>query len=223
VSGFRALPLDEVPRQRGAENSDWLRVRRGLDVKAFGVNVYGADAGKRVIEEHDELGSAAGRHQELYVVLRGHARFELDGKLHDAPLGTCVFIRDPSVRRGAHATADGTLVLVAGGTPGRAYEVSTWEQAADAYPHWEAGDYARAVEILRAVADAHPEAGLVLYNLACAEALNGEHAAALQHLAQATALEERWRKAALEDPDFAAIRDDPRFGSAVSGQPDAAG
>jgi quercetin dioxygenase-like cupin family protein len=220
---FRVTTLDEAPRQTGAEGSAWLRLRKELDVAAFGVNVYGADAGGRVIEEHDELGTAAARHEELYVVLRGRARFELDGEEHDAPAGTAVFVSDPSVRRGAHAEEDGTLVLVAGGVPGEAYEVAIWEQAADAYPHWERGEYGRAVEILRAVVEKHPETGLVLYNLACAEALNGEHDAALEHLARAAALEERWREAARDDPDFGSVRDDPRFALAVAGQTDAAG
>lgn len=223
MSSFKVTTLDEIPREPGDEGSAWLRLRKELDVQAFGVNVYGADAGKRVIEEHDELGAAAARHEELYVVLRGRARFELDGDEHDAPTGTAVFVRDPAVRRGAHAEKDGTLVLVAGGAPGKAYEVAIWEQAADAYPHWERGDYGRAVEILRAVVEKYPETGLIVYNLACAETLNGEHDAALEHLARATALEERWRKAAQEDPDFDAVRDDPRFALAVAGQADAAG
>jgi tetratricopeptide (TPR) repeat protein len=220
---FRVANVDDVPREEGADGSDWLRLRKELGVRAFGVNVYGANAGNRVIEEHDELGTAAGRHQELYVVLRGRARFELDGDVHDAPTGTAVFVRDPAVRRGAHSEEDDTLVLVVGGNPGHAYDVSIWEQAADAYPHWRAGNYAKAVEILRDVADRYPETGLILYNLACAEALNGEHDAALEHLARATALEERWRKAASEDRDFDGVRDDPRFELAVAGQADAAG
>ena len=220
---FRVTTLDEVPREEGADGSDWLRLRKQLDVRAFGVNVYGASAGNRVIEEHDELGAAAGRHQELYLVLRGRARFELDGDVRDAPTGTAVFVRDPAVRRGAHAEEDGTLVLVVGGTPGHAYEVSVWEQAADAYPHWRNGDYATAVRILRDVADRYPERGLILYNLACAEALNGEPDAALEHLARAAALEERWRQAARDDPDLEAVRDDPRFELAVAGQAGATG
>jgi tetratricopeptide (TPR) repeat protein len=215
---FRVTTLDDAPRVEGADGADWLRLRKALDVRAFGVNVYGAGAGNRVIEDHDELGTAAGRHEELYLVLRGRATFELDGDVHDAPTGTAVFVRDPAVRRGAHAEEDDTLVLVVGGNPGHAYEVSVWEQAADAYPHWRQGDYAKAVEILRDVADRHPETGLILYNLACAEALNGEHAAALEHLARATAVEERWQKAAREDPDFDAVRNDPRFELAVTGQ-----
>jgi hypothetical protein len=72
---FRVTTLDDVPREEGADGADWLRLRKQLDVRAFGVNVYGAKAGNRVIEEHDELGTAAGRHQELYVVLWGRARF----------------------------------------------------------------------------------------------------------------------------------------------------
>jgi tetratricopeptide (TPR) repeat protein len=220
---FRVTTLDDVPREEGADGADWLRLRKQLDVRAFGVNVYGAKAGNRVIEEHDELGTAAGRHQELYVVLRGRARFELDGDIHEAPTGTTVFVRDPAVRRGAHAEEDGTLVLVVGGNPGHAYDVSVWEQAADAYPHWRNGDFAKAVEILRDVAERYPDKGLILYNLACAEALNGERDAALEHLARATALEERWREAAREDPDFDAVKDDPRFELAVAGQTDAPG
>jgi quercetin dioxygenase-like cupin family protein len=208
---FRVTTLDDVPREEGADGADWLRLRKQLDVRAFGVNVYGAKAGNRVIEEHDELGTAAGRHQELYVVLRGRARFELDGDIHEAPTGTTVFVRDPAVRRGAHAEEDGTLVLVVGGNPGHAYDVSVWEQAADAYPHWRNGDFAKAVEILGDVAERYPDKGLILYNLACAEALNGERDAALEHLARATALEERWRNAAREDADFDAVKDDPRF------------
>ena len=208
---FQVARLDELTPQEGDEGADWFRLRRDLDVKAFGVNAYGADAGKRVIEEHDELGGAAGRHQELYVVIRGSARFQLDGEEVAAATGTFLFIRDPAVRRGALAEEDGTVVLVAGGTPGKAYEVSTWEAAADAYPHWRAGDHAKAVEILRSVADQHPEAGNVLYNLACAEVLAGDPDSALDHLRQAIELEERWREFARTDEDFAAVRERPEF------------
>jgi tetratricopeptide (TPR) repeat protein len=208
---FQVAHLDELTPQEGDEGADWLRLRRDLDVKAFGVNAYGADAGKRVIEEHDELGGAAGRHQELYVVIRGSARFQLGGEEIAAATGTFVFIRDPAVRRGAFAEEDGTVVLVAGGTPGKAYEVSTWEAAADAYPHWRAGDHAKAVEILRSVADQHPEAGSVLYNLACAEVLAGEPDAGLNHLRKAIELEERWREYARTDEDFDAVRERPEF------------
>jgi tetratricopeptide (TPR) repeat protein len=212
---FRVTRIDDLDPQEGDEGSRWYRLRRDLDVKAFGVNAYGADAGKRVIEEHDELGTAAGKHQELYLVLRGRARFELDGEEHVLDAGGLAFIPEPSVRRGAFAEEDGTVVLVVGGTPGTPYEVSAWEAAADAYPLWRQGDYGRAVEILRGVVDEHPNAGIVLYNLACAEVLAGEPAPAYEHLRRAVELEERFRELARRDSDFDPIRDDPRFKNLV--------
>jgi hypothetical protein len=208
---FQVAHLDELTPQEGVEGSRWFRLRRDLDVKAFGVNAYGADAGKRVIEEHDELGTAAGKHEELYTVLRGAARFELDGVETTVPAGSHLFIRDPAVRRGAIAEEDGTIVLVAGGTPGVAYTVSPWEAAGDAYPHWRQGDYGKAVEILRGVAAEHPGAGTVLYNLACAEVLAGEPDVALDHLRQAIEAEERFRDFARTDEDFDAVRERPEF------------
>jgi mannose-6-phosphate isomerase-like protein (cupin superfamily) len=208
---FRVARLDEMEPQRGVEGSRWFRLRRDLDVGAFGINAYGADSGQRVIEEHDELGTAAGKHEELYVVLRGSARFELNGEEHTVPAGSCVLVSETNVRRGAIAEEDGTLVLVVGGTPGEAYAVSAWEAAGDAYPVWEAGDHAKAAEILRSVVDEHPDAGVVLYNLACAETLAGEPEAALEHLRRSIELEERFREYARTDEDFATIRDRPEF------------
>jgi tetratricopeptide (TPR) repeat protein len=208
---FQVAHLDELEPQRGVEGSKWFRLRRDLDVKAFGVNAYGADADKRVIEEHDELGTAAGKHEELYVVLRGAARFELDGVETTAQAGIFVFISDPSIRRGAIAEEDGTVVLVAGGTSGVAYQVSAWEAAGDAYPHWERGDFGKAIEIFRSVIEDHPDAGIVFYNLACAEVLAGEPDSALDHLRRAIELEERFREFAVKDEDFDALRDRPEF------------
>jgi len=208
---FQVAHLDELEPQEGDEGARWFRLRRELDIRALGINAYGADAGKRVIEEHDERGTAAGKHEELYVVLRGAARFELDGEERTLRAGELVFIDETAVRRGAIAEEDGTIVLVAGGTPGRAYEVSAWEAAADAYPHWRAGDHAKAVEILRAVAEQHEDAGMVLYNLACAEVLAGEAEEGFGHLARAIDLEERFREFARTDEDFEAVRDRPEF------------
>jgi tetratricopeptide (TPR) repeat protein len=210
-TAFRATHLDELQPDEGDEGARWFRLRRELDVGAFGVNAYGADAGNRVIEEHDERGTASGKHEELYVVLRGSARFTLDGEEAVVPAGACLFINDQIVRRSAFAEEDGTIVLAVGGVPGEAYQVSAWEEAADAYPHWRAGDHAKAVEILRSVVDHHPEAGIVLYNLACVEVLAGEPEPAMEHLRRAIALEERFRDHARSDEDFASVRERADF------------
>jgi hypothetical protein len=104
-------------------------VRRALGVQAFGVNAFTADAGVDLIEDHDETGDNAGRHEELYVVLTGRARFTIDGLDHDAPAGTLVFIPDPASRRSAVALEDGTSALAVGGRAGEPYEVSPWESS----------------------------------------------------------------------------------------------
>ncbi|HET9324952.1 MAG TPA: hypothetical protein VFO03_13835 [Gaiellaceae bacterium] len=208
---FLVTSLDVLEPEEGADGARWYRLRRELDVGAFGVNAYGADAGNRVIERHDELGTGAGRHEELYLVLRGAANFELDGEQRKVGVGEMVFISDPAIRRAAIADEDGTVVLVVGGKPGVPYGVSAWEAAADAYPLWRAGEMDEAVEILRAVVEEHPQAGIVLYNLACAEALVGEHDAAVEHLRRAVEAEDRFRELARSDDDFGAVREREDF------------
>ena len=212
---FQVAHLDELSPQDDVEETRWYRLRRDLDVKALGINAYGADAGKQVIEEHDELGTAAGKHEELYVVLRGSATFRLGSDERTVGVGEVVYIGDSSIRRSAIAQEDGTIVLVTGGTPGVAYSVSPWEAAGDAYPHWKRGDYGEAAEILRSVVDEHPGAGIVLYNLACVEVLKGEPEPALDHLRRAIELEERFREFARTDEDLASIRDRPEFQALV--------
>jgi mannose-6-phosphate isomerase-like protein (cupin superfamily) len=102
----------------------WLPVRRPLGVSAFGTNAYRADAGEQLIEPHTEADNG---HEELYVVLAGHARFVVDGEELDAPAGTLVLVTPPS-HRVAHAVGAGTTVLVVGATPGEAFGVSAWER-----------------------------------------------------------------------------------------------
>ncbi len=187
-----------------------MRVRFGIE--SFGVNAYTAPAdGGRVIEEHDELSAGAGRHEELYFVVRGHAVFTLDGAEVDAPEGTFVFVSDPKVRRGAVGLEKGTTVLVAGGVPGKAFQASPWEAWLEASPHLEAGEPERGIEIFEHTLAAYPGNPNVLYNLACIEALAGRADDALEHLAQAVEGDPRTREWAQTDSDFDAIRADPRF------------
>ena len=89
------------------------------------MNAYTAEnAGEDVVERHSEESL---RHEEVYVVLSGRANFELDGQALDAPAGTIVFLRDPTVRRYATAAEPHTTVLAVGGRPGEAYTPSAWE------------------------------------------------------------------------------------------------
>ena len=185
----------------------WKPLRRPLGVSAFGVNAYWAEsAGDELIEEHDELGTGAGRHEEIYVVLDGAARFTVAGDELDAPPGTVVFIRDPAVRRGAVATEADTTTLAVGGTPGKAYEVSPWEWVAEAIPAWKAGDYGSARETIEQGLEEYPDNPSLLYDLACLEALDGEPDAAIGHLRRAVELKPEYAKDAQAEEDFASIR-----------------
>jgi hypothetical protein len=186
-------------------------VRLHFGINSFGINAYSAPAGERVIEEHDELGHGAGRHEELYFVAAGHATFELGGEEVDAPAGTLVFVRDPAVRRGAMATESDTTVLVVGGIPGRVFEPSPWEAWLAAKPLLDAGQPDRGAAVFLQALERHPGNPNVLYNLACFESLAARPDDALAHLAEAIERDPRVREWARSDEDFEAIREDPRF------------
>jgi tetratricopeptide (TPR) repeat protein len=194
-------------------------VRRTLGIGAFGINAYTADAGDLVVEEHDETGAGAGHHEELYVVVTGHATFTVDGEEIDAPVGTCVFLDDPKERRAARALENGTTVLAVGGERGAAFKVSPWEFAFAGVPAWEAKRYDEAKALLLEGLELHPGNASLLYNLACVEALTGEGDAAFEHLGEATK-NPRFREFAKTDSDFDSLRDDPRFSEAL-GSPQA--
>jgi tetratricopeptide (TPR) repeat protein len=202
--------IDELPAIFAA-GVTWRPVRRELGVRAFGVNAYTANAGDLLIEEHDETGSGSGRHEELYVVIAGAARFTIDGTEHDAPAGTLVFLPDPTARRAALALADGTAALVVGGRVGEPYSISPWENWFAAKAFADDGDPDAAADHMAVAIDEYPGNPAVLYNAACFEALAGRREAALAHLREAVELDPKMLKWAAEDVDFDAIRDDPAF------------
>jgi quercetin dioxygenase-like cupin family protein len=186
----------------------WSPIRRTLGIEAFGVNAWtAAEAGAVVIQEHDESSG----HEELYVVVSGHATFTVEGEELDAPAGTLVFVRDPNAKRGSVATEPGTTVLAIGAKPGEPFHPMPWEENADVLPLFGQGRYAEAKARLVEALERHEADGGLLYNLACAEARLGETDAALQHLAAAVEERPDLSKLAREDEDLAAIRDDPRF------------
>ncbi len=190
----------------------WHPIRTELGLGAFGVNAWRAtEAGQELIGEHDEVGGGAGRHEELYLVLSGHATFTVDGATVDAPAGQLVFVGDPEVKRSATAEEAGTTVLVAGGKRGEPFAVSPWERYAEGLQFFATKEYDRALEFFERAHREAPEQAGVLYNLACAESLLGQPDDALAHLAQAIELSPSFREAAQTDSDFDPIRADPRF------------
>ena len=131
--GYRVTHLDRIDTIRFPDEPlpDWKPLRRELGITAFGTNAYVAEqAGDLVIERHDELAEDddPGGSEEIYVVVRGAARFTVDGTSVDVPHGGVVAVRDPALVREAVALEAGTLVLVVGGRPGLAFTPAMWEE-----------------------------------------------------------------------------------------------
>ena len=107
MSGYTVAHLDEIDEIDDGR-SPWRPVRQHFGITSFGVNAWTArEAGDRIINEHDEAEEDA--NEELYLVQRGRATFELDGERVDAPAGTLVFAR-PGVKRTAFAEEPGTTI-----------------------------------------------------------------------------------------------------------------
>jgi hypothetical protein len=206
----RIKHIEDIPAIPAA-GVGYRMVRRELGINAFGINAFTANAGEHLIEEHDETGSGAGRHEELYVVIAGRARFTIDGSEHEARAGTLVFLPDPESRRTATALEDGTTAIAVGGAAGRPYEVSAWEVTFAAKPLADDGDPGAAADFVAHELPDHPGNPHILYNLACFEALAGRRDDAIEHLGQALKLAPEMREWAAGDEDFDSIRDDPEF------------
>lgn len=215
MTGYAVAQLDEIPELDDGREP-FRPVRHHFGITAFGVTSWSARAvGDRIFNEHDEADDGQ---EELYLVLRGRAAFELDGERQDtSPAGTLVFVQ-PGVKRTAYAEEPGTTIVVVGGVPGQVYEPVGWELWAPINPLYEAGKYAEAADQARELVEApgaqYPE---LLYNLACCESLAGRTADAVGHLRQAIALSDRVRSFAKEDSDLDPIRDEPAFKELMAG------
>jgi quercetin dioxygenase-like cupin family protein len=199
---WQLLALDEVEHRRG-----WIPLRELLGVRAFGVNAWSVEnPGDPVIPAHDERSTG---HEELYVVVRGHARFTVDGDETDAPAGTIVFVRSPQARRGAVALERNTVVLTAGAAAGEAFSPQPWEWNARAFQPYYEGNFEQALAGFVEGIELFPDDGQFPYNAACMEALLGRRTDALVHLREA--YEKGSDADALADDDFVSLRDDPEF------------
>jgi len=211
MSQYEVRHLDDIDEITDGR-CPWLPVRHELGITSFGVNAWIAHAaGDRLINEHDE----EGEHEELYMVVRGHARFEISGETVDAPSGTLVFA-EPGVTRTAFAEEAGTTLLAIGGQPGEAYVPEGFEVWAPVNPLYQEGRYEEAADLAAPLADAHPEYAGLAYNTACVESLAGRPDQAIEHLRRAIEGSARFREFAAEDSDLDAIREQPAFKELVA-------
>ncbi len=205
---WQVARLDEI-EQRGRS----VPVREHLGIQAFGINAYTPADDGTLINEHDETGSGQ---QELYIVMDGNAKFEVDGETFDAPAGTLVFVEPGSKRK---ATGEGT-VLALGGTPGQPYQGLDW---GDAWPfHSESLEaygeqrYADALDAVRRGLAENPDPPGLHFNYACFASLAGEVDDDLfDHLRVSVERFPPFRQQAQQDADLEPVRDDPRFAEAI--------
>jgi quercetin dioxygenase-like cupin family protein len=201
--------LDELDAIEMPDGFVWRPVRRHFDIRAFGVNAYTATGpGGQIVEEHSE---ASLGHEEIYLVVRGRARFTVGDDEHELSAGQLAFVRDPSLRRGAVALTDDAAVLALGGKPGEPHQVSAWEAMFAAVPASRREDWDEAIRIHDEALAERPDHPALLYNLACMEARGGRHLDALLHLRRAVELDPQWAERARADSDFAAICAEPGF------------
>jgi len=182
-------------------------VRHHFGITAFGINAFTArETGDRIINEHDEADDGS---EELYLVQRGRATFEIDGERVDAPTGTFVSV-PPGVKRTAFAEEPGTTLVAVGGTPGKAYEPGGWEVWGPLNKLYQDGDYEAVIAEGRELIENSPYP-LPLYNLACCEALAGHKEDAIEHLREAIGRREQLREYAKGDADLDSLREEPAF------------
>jgi mannose-6-phosphate isomerase-like protein (cupin superfamily) len=209
LSGYEVSHVDEldVMPVNGGEFV-WRPVRRRFGITAFGSNAYSAEkAGQRVIEEHFERDG----HEEMYVVLRGRATFQLGDDEMDAKPGTLIFLR-PGTRRGAIAAEDDTFILAVGAKPGVVFEPSPWEGVFAALSYAEQGNLELGRELIAEAIAGSPDAWQGYYNAACMEARFGDPDAAITHLKRSVELDaDATKKAAENDSDLDSIRDRPDY------------
>jgi tetratricopeptide (TPR) repeat protein len=209
--------LEPAPRLSPDSPDDGRKrfdVRRRLEITGFGVSAFSAPSGVDVIREHDETLLGEAGQQELYVVLKGAATFEIDGESVEAPTGALVNVQ-PTAKRKATATEDDTTILVVGGTPGKAYEPAP-EEAAEAFAAYSAGDYDEALARQLAVVEKQPDNTVAHFNAGCFAARAGRSDEAIEHLRRAVEINERIKELIATDEDLDSIREDQRFAELAS-------
>ena len=214
MAAYAVAHLDEIEELSDA-GVYYRPIRHELGISAFGVTAWaGHKAGNHVINEHDEGDPTAD--EELFLVLRGHAVFDIDGDRVDAPAGTLVYA-PPRTPRSAVAEQDGTTIILVEGTPGAGYDARGWELWAPLAARYFAGDYAGVADELEAIVAASPQYPMLFFNLACCESQLGRKDEALEHLSLAVGMSEEFRRSATDDPDLEAIRGEPAFKQLIGG------
>ena len=123
---YKVAHIDDLPFEEGSSpGTEWKPVRRIFGIGSFGTALARAGkAGDTLTHDHDEV---TARHEELFLIVSGHATYRVDGEEIDAPAGTFLYVPDPATVRGAVALEAGTTMFVVGAEPGAAFAPSDWD------------------------------------------------------------------------------------------------
>jgi len=127
---FVAAHIDDLPFEIDDDypTTEWKPLRRFFGIGSFGTNLAKAtQPGDVLTHDHTEAEGAGTRHEELFLIVSGHATYRVDGEEIDAPAGTFLYVPDPETLRGAVARDAGTTMLIVGGEPGAAFTPSEWD------------------------------------------------------------------------------------------------
>ena len=125
---YTVAHIDDLPVDPDEENptTEWKPVRRFFGIGSFGTSLARAGkAGDVLTHDHDEKSVG---HEELFLIVNGHATYRVDGDEIDAPAGTFLYVPDPATVRGVVAREPGTVMFVIGAKPGVAFTPSGWDE-----------------------------------------------------------------------------------------------
>jgi tetratricopeptide (TPR) repeat protein len=206
VAEYNVVHLDDIERASYL-GSNLIPVRYTLDFWAAGTNAWEADAGGQLIPPHTEDSGS----EEMYVVVRGRAKFTVGDETADGPPGTVVYV-PPEVFRTAEAEEDGTVVLAVGGIIGQPFRGGNWDTFAIADSYRRSGRQEEGRAVLHKAIEERPDQWALQYNTACWEVLAGNPDAAFEHLRRAVEMNpEGARPYLAEDSDLDPLRNDPRW------------
>jgi len=127
---YKTAHVDDLPFEIDDDypTTEWKPVRRYFGIGSFGTNLARAtQAGDVLTHDHTEVDDGGTRHEELFLIVSGHATYRVDGEEIDAPAGTFLYVPDPATVRGAVAREVGTTMLIVGAEPGAVFTPSQWD------------------------------------------------------------------------------------------------
>lgn len=101
------------------------RVRAGLGVTSFGMQVLELPPGYNGYPDHDH---SHDDQEEVYVPLKGKVTLRSGGEDHELEPGVFARVAPGEKRKLITASEEGVRILCVGGTPGMVYEPPEWTE-----------------------------------------------------------------------------------------------